>query len=188
MFIEFAQFILGKFLFYCEKLQTLKQIHITICKSGWGQNLNVLRTSYICSGYIEFLKKIFLYCEKWIMWFQSYIILTSTQSCSCRWVETMSLNCGQQWAYSLSPRWYMSMESHGGMILTGENRRTRRKTCPSATFSTTNPTWTSQGANPGLCGEMLATNCLSHDTAYSNITSVTFISEFRPDGNLETRA
>jgi hypothetical protein len=30
--------------------------------------------------------------------------------------------------------------AHGGMILTGENRRTRRKTCPSATLSTTNPT------------------------------------------------
>jgi hypothetical protein len=28
------------------------------------------------------------------------------------------------------------------MKLTGENRRTRRKTCPSATSSTTNPTWT----------------------------------------------
>jgi hypothetical protein len=33
----------------------------------------------------------------------------------------------------------MNMESHGGMIWTGENRRTRRKTCPSATLSTTNP-------------------------------------------------
>jgi hypothetical protein len=30
--------------------------------------------------------------------------------------------------------------AHGGMILTGENRRTRRKTCPSATLSTTNLT------------------------------------------------
>jgi hypothetical protein len=29
-----------------------------------------------------------------------------------------------------------SLESDGGMILTGENRRTRRKTCPSATLST----------------------------------------------------
>jgi hypothetical protein len=35
----------------------------------------------------------------------------------------------------------MSMENDGGMILTGENRRTRRETCPSATMSTTNPTW-----------------------------------------------
>jgi hypothetical protein len=31
-----------------------------------------------------------------------------------------------------------------------ENLRTRRKTCPSATFSTTNPTWIDMGANPGL--------------------------------------
>jgi hypothetical protein len=37
--------------------------------------------------------------------------------------------------------------SNGGIILTGENRRTRRKTCPSATLSTTNPTWTDLGTN-----------------------------------------
>jgi hypothetical protein len=34
--------------------------------------------------------------------------------------------------------WYMSEESHGGMILTGETRRTRIKICPTATLSTTN--------------------------------------------------
>jgi hypothetical protein len=39
----------------------------------------------------------------------------------------------------------------GGMILTGENRRTRRETCPSATLSTTNTTWTDPGANQGGC-------------------------------------
>jgi hypothetical protein len=44
----------------------------------------------------------------------------------------------------------MSLESDGGMILTGENRRTRRKTCPSATLTTTNPTWIDPGENPGL--------------------------------------
>jgi hypothetical protein len=38
------------------------------------------------------------------------------------------------------------------MILTRENRRTRRKTCHSATSSTT---------NPGFCGEKPATNRLS---------------------------
>jgi hypothetical protein len=36
------------------------------------------------------------------------------------------------------------------MKLTGENRRTRGKTCPIATLSTTNPTWTDPGSNPGL--------------------------------------
>jgi hypothetical protein len=51
----------------------------------------------------------------------------------------------------------MSMENDGGMILTGENQRTRRKTCPSATLSTTNPIWIDQGANPELLGQWPAT-------------------------------
>jgi hypothetical protein len=41
----------------------------------------------------------------------------------------------------------------------------RRKTCPSATLSTTNSTWTDQGANSGLSCELSATNRLSHSTA-----------------------
>jgi hypothetical protein len=59
----------------------------------------------------------------------------------------------------------MSLETGGGMILTGNNGRTRRKTCPSATLSTTNPIKIDQGANPGLRGERSATNDLNHDTA-----------------------
>jgi hypothetical protein len=43
---------------------------------------------------------------------------------------------------------------------------TRRKTCPSATLSTTNLTWTDPGSNPGLHGESPATNRLSHGTAH----------------------
>jgi hypothetical protein len=38
------------------------------------------------------------------------------------------------------------------MKLTGVNRSTRGETCPSATLSTTNPTWTDLGSNPGLRG------------------------------------
>jgi hypothetical protein len=52
------------------------------------------------------------------------------------------------------------------MKLTGENRSTRGKTCPSVTLSTTNPTWTDPGSNPGLHGERPATNRLSHGTAF----------------------
>jgi hypothetical protein len=59
----------------------------------------------------------------------------------------------------------MSSESDGGMILTGENRRTRRKPCPSATLSITNPTSIDPGANTGLSGERPATNDVSHGTA-----------------------
>jgi hypothetical protein len=51
------------------------------------------------------------------------------------------------------------------MKLTGENRRTRGKTCPSSTLSTTNPTWTDPGSNPGLRGGRPAANSVSHGTA-----------------------
>jgi hypothetical protein len=64
----------------------------------------------------------------------------------------LSLNSGHQRAYCSSPRWYMSMESYGGMISTGENQRTLRKTCPSATLPTKNPTWTDPVAKPGFRG------------------------------------
>jgi hypothetical protein len=39
---------------------------------------------------------------------------------SCQWGKTMSLNCGCQQADCSSPRWYMSMGNHSGMILRGE--------------------------------------------------------------------
>jgi hypothetical protein len=38
------------------------------------------------------------------------------------------------------------------------------KTCPSATLSTTNPTWTDPGSNPGLRVGRQTTNRLSHGT------------------------
>jgi hypothetical protein len=39
------------------------------------------------------------------------------------------------------------------------------KTCPSATFSTTNPTWRDPGSNPGRRGGKPATNRLSYGAA-----------------------
>jgi hypothetical protein len=62
------------------------------------------------------------------------------------------------------------------MKLTGESRSTRGKTCPSATLSTTNPTWPDQGSNPGLLGERPATNRLSHGTV--RIGLLCFMSSF----------
>ena len=38
----------------------------------------------------------------------------------------------------------------------GKNQRTWRKTCPTATLSTTNPTWTDLISNPALRGALLA--------------------------------
>jgi hypothetical protein len=47
------------------------------------------------------------------------------------------------------------------MKLKGENGSTPGKTCPSATLSTTNPTWTDPGSNPGLRSGRPAANRLS---------------------------
>ena len=44
------------------------------------------------------------------------------------------------------------------MILTGENRRTRRKISPGPTVSTIDPMWTALRQSPVLRGEMPATN------------------------------
>jgi hypothetical protein len=59
------------------------------------------------------------------------------------------------------------------MKLTGENRSTRGQTCSSATLSTTNPTWTNPGLNPGLRGERPETNRVIHGTA--NVMYVTYV-------------
>jgi hypothetical protein len=80
-------------------------------------------------------------------------------------VKTTSLNCGHQrgdcpplrcWTCTATVEWYWQGKT--------ENRRTQRRTCPSATLSTTNPTSTHQGANPGLRVDRQATNRLSHGT------------------------
>jgi hypothetical protein len=55
------------------------------------------------------------------------------------------------------------------MKFTGKNGSTRRKTCPSAILSTTNPTWNDRGSNPGLRGERPVTYRLSHGTAFYNV-------------------
>jgi hypothetical protein len=56
------------------------------------------------------------------------------------------------------------LENDGGIMLTGESLRTRRKTCSSVTLSITSVTWTDPGANPGLRVERPATNRVCHGT------------------------
>jgi hypothetical protein len=58
----------------------------------------------------------------------------------------------------------MGMENYGEKILTGETDEFGEETVP-VTLSTTNPTWTVPGANPGLSGERPATNRLTHGMA-----------------------
>jgi hypothetical protein len=56
-----------------------------------------------------------------------------TNICGCyqyEMSETMSLNCGHQRAYCSSPRWYVNMESNGGMILTGKTEELGEERAP----------------------------------------------------------
>jgi hypothetical protein len=48
------------------------------------------------------------------------------------------------------------------------------KTCPSATLSTTNPTWPDLGSNPGCHGGKQATNSLSYGMVYGNFIQILF--------------
>jgi hypothetical protein len=58
----------------------------------------------------------------------------------------------------------------GGIKIGKGNRSTRRKNCPSAALSTTDPTWLDSGLNPGRrCGEP-ATNRLSYGAAHYDIS------------------
>jgi hypothetical protein len=63
----------------------------------------------------------------------------------------------------------------------GENQRTQIKTCPSATLSTTNTTWTALAANLGLHGEKLEpTNCLiTCDSIYRKIKQYGLLKLFK---------
>jgi hypothetical protein len=68
-------------------------------------------------------------------------------------------------AYYAFPRWYEFGARRWNYIDRGKPKNSERKTCPSATLSTTNPTWIDPSVNPGLRGERPATNDLSHGTA-----------------------
>jgi hypothetical protein len=56
------------------------------------------------------------------------------------------------------------------MKLAGKNPSTQGETCPSVTLSTTNPTWTDPGLNPGVRCERTATNRQSHGTTQLIVT------------------
>jgi hypothetical protein len=72
---------------------------------------------------------------------------------------------GHQPAYCSFIRLYMSMESHGGIILTGEPNI-------SVTLTTINPTWSDLSANPALRSERPATNRLSSCMAHCILNTV----------------
>jgi hypothetical protein len=77
----------------------------------------------------------------------------------------MSLNCCYQWDYFSCPGdRYKTVDPWRNNVDRGKPKNLGERNCPSATLSTTNPTWTDLGANPDLPCERLAANHLSPDT------------------------
>ena len=64
---------------------------------------------------------------------------------------------------------FLVMEHRWNEIYRGKPKYSGEKPCPIATLSTTNPTSTDLGSNPGLHGERPATNSLSHGTALRHL-------------------
>jgi len=63
----------------------------------------------------------------------------------------------------------------GDMVLTGENRSTRRNNCPSVTLSTTSLTLNDLGLKLGLYGEKPETDRLSHGTVKKAFDKIIFL-------------
>jgi hypothetical protein len=74
--------------------------------------------------------------------------------------------CGHFWPIVQAPddRWGWLWSNWWNEDWQGKPKYSE-KTCPSATLSTTNPTWTDPGLNPGRRGGKPVTNRLSYGTA-----------------------
>jgi hypothetical protein len=73
--------------------------------------------------------------------------------------------------FSIPQTIYEFIRSSGGIILTRENPKYRRKACLSFTVSTTNPTWTHLSSNPYFRCQKRAPNCLSYSTTLDEVHS-----------------
>jgi hypothetical protein len=94
---------------------------------------------------------------------------SSTHKHVPRWHDAL---CDPEWCNNWLSTLFMSMGWHDVSELRSPTvewywQEIRgEKTCPSSTLSTTNPTWSDPGANPGLRGERPATNRLNHGTVF----------------------
>jgi hypothetical protein len=92
------------------------------------------------------------------------------------WGGTKSTRyCGHLWPIVQAPddRWGWLWSNWWNEDWQGKPKYSE-KTCPSATLSTTNPTWPDLGSNPGRRGGKPATNRLSYGAAYSKLKMGSF--------------
>jgi hypothetical protein len=83
--------------------------------------------------------------------------------------DWVSWYCGHYWPILPAPddRWWWLWRNLWNKDWQGKPKYSE-KTCPSATLSTTNPTWLNPGPNPGRRGGKAVTNRLSYDAAASH--------------------
>ena len=77
-------------------------------------------------------------------------------------------------AQSVKCRWWMNENRSEVQWCWRQSRRTRTKTCYSATLPTTTLEWTGLGSNPSLRNESSATNRLSHGTPTNRLQALHF--------------
>jgi hypothetical protein len=85
--------------------------------------------------------------------------------------RSLEAYCATLWWRLVFPV-FLVMEHRWNEIDRGKPKYSEKKTCLSATLSTTNTTWTDPGSKPGLCGERPATNRLSHGTALTTLLAI----------------
>jgi hypothetical protein len=138
----------------------------------WNYNVNfrfhVVSCLYAISGELIFIEfHIGVICpliQIFFTWWNSPQQMLRTHrslkaSCATLWWRW-------RWRWAVVYQVVQVMEHQRNEIDRGKPT-TRRKTCPSATLSTTKATWTDPGSNPGLRSGRPATNRLSHGTALS---------------------
>jgi hypothetical protein len=76
--------------------------------------------------------------------------------------------CGHYWSIVPAPddRWWWLWRNWWNVDWQGKPKYSD-KTCPSATLSTTNPTWLEPGLNPGRRGRKPGTNTFNYGAAFS---------------------
>jgi hypothetical protein len=86
-----------------------------------------------------------------------------------RELDTWFISIGRDFVPELRPKtgplFIPRLDLYIRIILTAENRITRRKSHQNTTLSTTNPKWTEPDASPCFCGDRLATNRVRHGVA-----------------------
>jgi hypothetical protein len=98
-----------------------KAINFLMC---WATNRflkGLCSTEFVCYSCLATYKKFDV--GSFTTLYQELSLCRTDERCSCRWCKTISLNCAHQRAYCSPCRWYMSMESNGGMMMTGKREQ-----------------------------------------------------------------